>query len=299
MLDNILKSNLTYILAISGGVDSVALLNMLCKVKPQGCQLIIAHIDHGIRGNSNDDANFVKSLAKNYELKFELFKANLSSKASEAQARKARYDFLNKLKDKYKAQAIITAHHQDDYLETVILNFYRGSHRRGLTSLKSESQLLRPLLNLSKAQIIDYAQKQELSWVEDASNYDLSYLRNKIRHTIMPKITDQQRQQLLAICQKLSKANSDLDKFLDNYLTYWSYRRQNQVFPRRWFNHLDQTQACEVVATWLRQHEVPNYSKAQITYIVDKLRTLQSGKMIIVSSWQSIKLTKRSLCLKL
>ena len=299
MIQLALQNNHTYIMAISGGVDSIVLLDLAVMQCPDNCNLIVAHVDHGIRPTSNDDANLVRQSADKYNLKFELLEAQLGSHTSEAKARLVRYKFLRQLKEKYKATAIITAHHQDDFLETVILNFHRGCNRRGLTSLRSKTDLLRPMLSLSKKQIIDYAQAQQLSWIEDFSNNDLTYLRNYIRHKIMPKLTNDKRHKLLEICQQLNKTNLALDSFLDNYLIYKSYRRQGQVFSRQWFNNLTDIEACEIVATWMRKYQVPNYSQAQIKYIVVKLRTLANGKLIVVSSYQQIRLTKRSICLEL
>lgn len=290
-----LKPRQTYVIAVSGGVDSVVLLNILVKNIPSSSTLVVAHLDHGIRSNSTRDCLFVKELAKQYKLKFETDKANLGVDASEATARTARYKFLNQVVKNHKGAILITAHHLDDFFETVVINFHRGCHRRGLVSLKSSEQLLRPLMRVSKQQIIDYAQKHQLDWVEDATNHDLKYLRNYIRHKIINKLTVKQRAELLKLCDELISSNQELDQFLDNYLKYKSYRFKGEVFSRRWFNQLNHTQACEVVATWLIKSGLKNYTQIQINYIVVKLKTLKPGKIIVVNPSREIKLTKRSL----
>jgi tRNA(Ile)-lysidine synthetase-like protein len=122
-----------YVVAVSGGVDSVVLLDALSKLP--NLELVVAHLDHGIREDSIEDRRFVASLAASYGLVFEYGEGRLGSGASEATAREARYNFLRGVKMKHDAKAIITAHHQDDLIETAILNMLRGTGRKGLTSL--------------------------------------------------------------------------------------------------------------------------------------------------------------------
>ncbi|MCY4088798.1 MAG: tRNA lysidine(34) synthetase TilS [Candidatus Saccharibacteria bacterium] len=297
MFENFQDSK-SYVLAISGGVDSVVLLHMLVNQRPKS-KFIVAHVNHGLRQQSELESQRVHNLAKAYKLDFETTKLNLSKSSGQNQARVARYNFFHQIVDKYQAQALVTAHHQDDLIETMILNFIRGSRRRGLTSLKSTPFLLRPLLSMPKQALINYAQQHQLTWSEDPTNQNLKYLRNRIRHQILPKISSNQKIELLALHDKLLKINLDLDNFLNHYLESKSYRRQGRVFSRQWFNQLDHNQACEVVTSWLIKYKVPNYTTSQILYIVVKLRTLSSGKTIIISDGQSIKFSKRSLRLEL
>ena len=141
---------MNYIVAVSGGVDSVVLLDILTKTDHR---LIVAHVDHGIRG---DD--------------------------SQADARKARYDFLFEQAKKYNAK-VVTAHHRDDLVETIALNLCRGTGWRGLAVL-GRSDVVRPLISLSKDQIYDYAIRNKLEWVEDSTNSSEAYLRNRLRRRI-------------------------------------------------------------------------------------------------------------------
>ena len=189
----------TYIVAVSGGVDSVVLLDLLSK--QTNLKLIVAHFDHGIRENSATDSQFVQKLAKSLGLQFELGSAKLGKNASEEQARDARYKFLNKIRDKYQARQIITAHHSDDIVETIIINLIRGTGWRGLSSLRSTKKILRPLLDYTKSDIKDYAKTHNLSWVEDSTNQDLRYLRNEIRQKLITKMNSKQRKQFLELYQ--------------------------------------------------------------------------------------------------
>lgn len=184
------------IVAVSGGVDSVVLLDRLVH---KGREVVVAHIDHGIRPDSADDAKFVETLSAQYNLPFVSIRLNLSPDTSEEVARNKRYEWLESVRKKYGAQAIATAHHQDDVLETIVLNLVRGTGWRGLGSLRSTELRYRPLLDVSKAQIVEYALENRLSWREDSTNDSMQYLRNRIRWLIVPRITQTQRERLLSL----------------------------------------------------------------------------------------------------
>jgi tRNA(Ile)-lysidine synthase len=175
-----------YIVAVSGGVDSMVLLDLLRKQRQ--LQLVVAHFDHGIRDDSVADAQFVADVANTLGLEYATERVELGSQASEADARKARYDFLRRAMLQYNANAIITAHHNDDVLETTIINIIRGTGWRGLASLRSSKGIVRPLLGVTKADILAYAQEHQLEWREDSTNKDLRYLRNNIRLQLLPRM---------------------------------------------------------------------------------------------------------------
>ena len=197
-----------YVVAVSGGVDSVVLLDMVAQeVAPQ--RLIVAHFDHGIRPESADDAAFVKSLAKQYGLTFETKREELGANASEELAREHRYAFLRDVAKRYSA-TIMTAHHADDIIETIAINMTRGTGWRGLAVLDSPG-IERPLLDKTKAELIEYAKENLLEWREDATNSDTKYLRNGFRQ----KLTgfDDESKELLQLYRKRQVA---LKKQIDN-----------------------------------------------------------------------------------
>ena len=165
-----------YVVAVSGGVDSVALLDMLTKLPEH--ELIVAHVDHGIRESSAEDAHFVSELAQKYSLPFEVIRYDLGPDASEEVARTLRYAFLRSLAQKYQAR-IVTAHHADDVLESIAINIHRGTGWRGIAT--HDAAVSRPLLALHKHDLVAYAQNQELEWREDETNRSDRYLRNRLR----------------------------------------------------------------------------------------------------------------------
>ena len=222
-----------YIVAVSGGVDSVALLDMLHRLTNH--QLVVAHFDHGIRPDSSLDAAHVRRLADTYGLPFEMKREELGPGTSEEQARLYRYAFLRELANKYNAQ-IVTAHHADDIVETVAINLHRGTGWRGLAVL--DSDIVRPLLHLHKHQIHDYALKRGLQWREDSTNKDTRYLRNRIRG----KAKELSRHEKDAVLQ-LHKDQKEMRRAIDKEV-----RRlvgPGPQYSRYFFTHIPEKVAIE------------------------------------------------------
>lgn len=185
-----------YIIAVSGGVDSVVLLDMVAKKHPAK-DLLVAHFEHGIRGaESEADARFVEALSKKYGLLCKVGYGNLGKTASEADAREKRYEFLHNIASSHKAK-LITAHHQDDLLETIALNIERGTGWRGLTPF-SDERIVRPLVGRTKASLYEYALSHDLEWVEDQTNASDVYTRNRLRKR-MHKLSETEIKKILAL----------------------------------------------------------------------------------------------------
>jgi tRNA(Ile)-lysidine synthetase-like protein len=281
-----------YILAVSGGVDSVVLLDLLSH--QPSLKLVVAHYDHGIRPDSAQDRCFVESLAAQYDLPFYYEEGNLGVKASEALARVKRYEFLRKVQFQTKSQAIVTAHHQDDRIETAILNMVRGTGRRGLSSLKSTKKMRRPLLNEAKTTIITYAKQHNLVWHEDNTNLSDVYLRNYVRHKITPKLSPKSRKQLLEILDKTSEYNQKIDHLLDELLH--KHARLNQL-DRSWFIGLPYDVSCEVLLAWMRQLGVADIDRQQIERTTVLIKTLSHGKLIDVDAEFQLQIEPQALAL--
>ncbi len=282
----------TYIVAVSGGVDSMVLLDLLNK-RP-GLKLIVAHYDHGIRDDSHLDRKLVQNVAKKHNLKFVHEKGELGPHASEATARSARYEFLIKLRRASNARAIITAHHQDDVLETAIMNLLRGSGRKGLTSLKSTDKLIRPLLGYSKKQLRDYAEEHSLAWREDKTNEDIKHMRNYIRHNVLTKFTDGQKAQLLILLDRLRELNSEMDGHITGLLHVQPALNE---LDRQWFVGLPHDVAKEILHSWLSRHKVRNINKKTVERLIVKIKTGKIGQILDVDNRYKIQIRKQSLAL--
>ncbi len=181
--------NKRYVVAVSGGVDSIVLLDMLSRM--DDVELVVAHFDHGIRADSAHDAQFVKELAQKYGHAYESTREELGAGASEEVARTHRYRFLHTVAKKHNAQ-VVTAHHTDDLVETIAINVIRGTGWRGLAVFNAP--VVRPLLLSTKADILKYAHDNNLPWREDSTNSDTTYLRNAVRARAAGLPTDVKRE---------------------------------------------------------------------------------------------------------
>lgn len=183
----------TVIIAVSGGPDSVFLLHLIKKIeKKLQLEIIVAHINHKLRGTESDkDEKFVQTLCKKLKVKLETATLPKITKGNiEELARNFRYNFFCKLQKQYQASHILTAHHADDNIETVIMNMSRGSFARGLKGMDFHGgvhrNVLRPLLHITKEDILKYLKKNRLTYRIDKSNTNEKYSRNFIRHNIVP-----------------------------------------------------------------------------------------------------------------
>lgn len=280
-----------YVVAVSGGVDSMALLDALWQ-QPD-VKLVVAHFDHGIRADSAEDRRLVKATAHKYGLPFVYHRGELGPDASEATARQARYDFLHQVRQAANAQAIITAHHQDDRLETAVINLLRGTGRRGLTALKSHDLVFRPLLSYDKQQIRDYAQSRQLEWHEDSTNQDEKYLRNYVRLKILTRFTPEQRSQLLAHLNAASLMDQELEQLLAVQL---HIQPALDKLDRHWFTDLPHNVAKEVMASWLRAHGV-SFDRKTIERLVVAAKTYQPHKQMQINNHYALKVEKDFLAL--
>lgn len=207
------------VLAISGGIDSVVLLDLMQRLQSQtGWKLIVAHLDHGQRSESFDDATFVSQLAEMYDLPFVMGTLPRAT-MTESAMRQARHDWLENVRRDAAADYIVTAHHRGDRLETAAWHAIRGSDRNGLTSLGARrGVIVRPLIGFGRGDIVTYAASRNLRWREDASNADRKHTRNTIRHELLhyaPTQDPYYHNNLADWLDHLEGINSRIDSKLD------------------------------------------------------------------------------------
>ncbi len=179
------------LVAVSGGVDSMVLAHLLKNLK---FDFAVAHVQFQLRGeDSRADEMLVREYCKKWAIPFYCKSFDTKKYATERKvsiqmaARDLRYAWFNELAEVEGFTKILTAHHLDDVLETIILNLARGTGLSGIAPIISiEGNLCRPLLDFSKDEIVGYAKEQEVSWREDKSNLSPDYLRNKVRHEMIP-----------------------------------------------------------------------------------------------------------------
>ena len=189
-----------YLIGVSGGRDSIALLNWLIDLGYK--KLIVCHLNHQLRGRSSDaDARFVEELAAKYRVDFELGAANVRALAKkrkmsmETAAREARYSSFAKAAKRHGCRTIFLAHHADDLVETFFINLFRGAGSAGLVAIRESSTrriddieltIVRPFLPVWRKEIDSYVREHRLRFREDASNKNLDPLRNRLRHRVIP-----------------------------------------------------------------------------------------------------------------
>ncbi len=177
-----------YLLAISGGIDSVVLAELF---KRAGLKFSMAHCNFKLRGADSDaDQAFVTELAAKFEVPLHINICDLSQSHENIQlaARNQRYEWFKKLRIKHQYNYLVTGHHLNDSLESFLLNLQRGTGLKGLLGIQNNDFILRPLQNFSRKEIQQYAHNRQLQWREDRSNASEKYRRNFIRHQIVPPL---------------------------------------------------------------------------------------------------------------
>lgn len=271
-----------YIVAVSGGVDSVVLLHMLAEKHPG--QLVVAHFDHGIRTDSAADARFVEELAEQYRLPFVTKREELGMDASEDLARTRRYRFLRSAAKQWRAQ-IVTAHHQDDIVETIAINMIRGTGWRGL-AVMGDRAIERPLQTMTKREIYEYALDNSLEWVEDHTNNSDKYLRNRVRSKIV-RLAPADREKLLELhrAQHLNRTQIDDEARL---LTGNS---------RHFMTMVDEQVAVELLRTWLDEQGL-SLTRPQRVRLLHAIKTAKPGQVFEAGMGCSIVFTRREFIVK-
>ena len=196
------------ILAVSGGVDSMALLAIYAHA-----DIIVAHVDHGTRKSSAEDANFVRQKCQELGVKFYETKLELGEGVSEELARKKRYEFLKTIQEK-EGGILCTAHHLDDVLESVAINLVRGTGWRGLTPFYGD-ELVRPFIisKMWKRDVLKFAGEQNICFRQDPTNYEADYLRNRVREKIA-ELDETTRIDIIKLFEKQNELRGKIEKLV-------------------------------------------------------------------------------------
>lgn len=205
------------VLGLSGGPDSMALLNILLDFRIKNkvnYNIVCVHINHNIRIESNNEEKFIKEYCKEKNVTLEVTKFEYTSKFTESLGHKMRYEYFDKIMKKYNAKYLLTAHHGDDLIETILMKIVRGSNLSGYLGFENilyleDYTILRPLVFLSKEEILEYNKINKIPFVIDNSNFDDKYTRNRYRKYVLPFLKNEDHNVHL----KFLKYSNDISEY--------------------------------------------------------------------------------------
>lgn len=292
----------SFILGISGGPDSVCLLDIFAFLeKKYDFRIVLTHVNYGLRGKDSDaDERFVKELACRYDFPLFILHPNITAKNNlEERLRDIRYRFFEKIRTETRFQYILTAHHEDDQAETFLLHLFRGSGLRGLSAMRPKNGvLIRPLLDTSRAEIIDYLTARNLSFRTDATNSSDRFLRNKIRNKLLPLLEKEYAPKLrkrlattasliaedLSLLEENSKKNSK-KVLLDNHsFSLKSFSRLSLSERRLFLNTFFKGLVGKVSGTWITETEkmLSSAKNKNQTLTFPGLKILRKGDTVLL-----------------
>lgn len=218
------------VVGVSGGADSVALLaalHQLSLAPGRGYKLIAAHLNHQLRAEAEKEEQFVGDLARRMGAGWESRRCDVTAQARrggegiEQAGRRLRYEFLRQVAERLSAGYVAVGHHADDQVETVLFRLFRGTHLRGLCGMAAcrplgsgGVKLIRPLLSVSRAEIEEFCRRNKLAWCTDASNEDVKFRRNFIRHELLPLLRSRVNPQLDAAILRMAESFQEIERHL-------------------------------------------------------------------------------------
>ena len=211
-----LPENGSFLIGLSGGADSVALTMMTAaQVREGKIRAAAVHVNHGLRGEESDaDERFALDLCRNLRIECLVYRADLSGRRDEAAARNARFSCFRKALRETGADAMMLAHNADDQAETFLMRLLRGAGGDGLQCMAEEQEtdgirILRPILTLGRKEIREALRQDGVNWREDSSNRNQAYLRNRIRHELIPRMEEITPGAVRRICEAASLIRKD------------------------------------------------------------------------------------------
>lgn len=286
------SGNSTYLLAFSGGQDSVCLASLLIRAK---VPFEVAHVNFGLRGTESDlDEEFAKNWANDHQVEIYLLHPNTQELADskgisiQMAAREIRYNFFEKIRSERNLAGIILAHHEDDQIETILLNLLRGTGIEGLYGMADKKgHLIRPLLPFAKEEISNYLLENTISWREDSSNSSDKYKRNRLRHQVIPTLLSVEPDARKNLLTSLSRLK-DTGKLFFDLVEKWkkdSIREQGEFSEVEIQSLKNQPGAASLLYFWLRSY---GFQPDQTQEIASNLSHFQTGAVFYSKNFELV-----------
>ena len=267
------------VVGVSGGPDSVCLLDTLYHLqKKYELEIIMAHVNYGLRGkDSEKDEQLVKKLATKYSLPFEKIRiTNYKLQITENNFRNIRYDFFEKVAKKHEASAIAVGHNLNDQAETVLMRVLRGTGLRGLGAIKFKNgNIIRPLLNIPRKEILTHLRKNKLPFRIDKTNLGTDFTRNKIRNKLLPYIVKEYNPNIEEVLYKLSQSAADDYDFITRFSREWLEANKSLQVSR--LGNLHPAIQREVLRLAIEKHN-PSLREIDSAHIEEIRKIVRSGK---------------------
>lgn len=223
----LIEKNDKIVVGVSGGPDSICLLNILNNLKDRlQISIVVAHINHMIRKEAEEETKYVEDFCKRINVPCFVKRINVIQKSvnekigTEEAGRKARYDFFEEVLNQVGANKIATAHNANDNVETILMNVFRGAGSSGLKGIEPirDSKFIRPLIECERNEIENYCEKNNLNPKIDKSNFENNYTRNKIRNILIPQLKETFNPNLIQSINKMSELLREENDFIEQYV---------------------------------------------------------------------------------
>ena len=278
------SSHSKLLLALSGGLDSCVLLHLLVKVKHAlSYELHAMHVHHGLSENADAWAVFCQTQCQHLNIPLQLVHVNVSRSSKqgvEAAARELRYQSLHDYRmNGAIPDFVITAHHQDDQAETLLLQLFRGAGAKGLASMAAidkTRRLLRPLLEISRHTLLDYAIQQHITWCDDESNDDTQYERNYVRHKVMP-VLESRYQSIKSVLARTASHLAEANQLLNTLATLDAETLiSNNHLCLQGLAELEPVRAKNVLRWWFSQNRLSMPTSEHLAEVMHQLLNAKS-----------------------
>ena len=310
--NELIKNGDKIVVAVSGGPDSMCLLDTLNKLKEElNFSICVAHVNHGIRKESDDEKVYVENYCKKYSIPFHYLKVDVpklskeNKMSEETYGRKVRYDFFEEVRIKENASAIAVAHNLNDNVETVLLNELRGCGLKGLTGMDYKfGYIIRPLLTVEKKDILLYNNELELNPCIDKTNEEEIYLRNKIRLRLIPYLQELNPNfvENISRMRKILKEDNDfIEQYVDNVFESTIVDENEKQITFNYKELLNEHDSVKKrVIRKIIEKKISNLDGIESVHVLDILKLLNNnitGKKYIIGNKFTIEIIKKNVAI--